>query len=381
MLSFGLDHRSTFKSSAFFAAPPNCFSTMPAYRFKPVPVPDNSVWQGKYFHLTYKSFITITMFLAMVASTTSMPIVAWSYAHELGAGGVGDDEDEDEYEHSHFAIIFLNKIKIIGSRKFDIIKVSDDGTDATSYHPHILPKLTIGQMETIFLHYHVGRKYSPEEGKVVYKKPVRTENYIAPFFEFLRANINEVIEAPSLLEACVAGEVRPRSVLDIQALRNEAQMTAAATFKHLFSRDSFLKIGPDSYGALHIWGGSGLGKTKWACAQFHNPLLIKPFNKVGSLEAIGKKFNAEIHDGIVLDEADLTFMTREQVIAFLDVDEPCDLGVRYKTVSLPAGVKKIFVSNPAPRGLYPSDPFGAIERRLDVLHITSRTFTDGRFEE
>ena len=73
-------------------------------------------------------------------------------------------------------------------------------------------------------------------------------------------------------------------------------------------------------------------------------------------------------------ECDLTFMSRQQVIAFLDIDESCDMDVRYKSISLPAGLKKILISNPSPEALYPSDPHGAIARRLHTLHITSPTY-------
>ena len=342
---------------------------MPSYNFNPIRIPDNSVWRGKMFHFTYPSFISISTFLAKVSRITSIQVVAWSYAHEYGT-----DEDGEPYEHSHFAIIFAVPIKIHGSRKFDLVVMSDDGTDATTYHPHILPKLTTGAMEAIFKHYHAGRKYDSKAGKIVFKAPVRNESKIHPDFEFCREVISEVIEAPSLIEACVVGSVRPRNVTDIKLLREDASATAANTFHHKYPRDSFCKFGPTDYGALHIHGGTNLGKTKWALAQFKNPLLIKPFDQVGSLEAIGKKFNPQLHDGIVLDEADLRFMTRQQCIALLDIDESCELNVRYKSMSLPAGVKKILVSNPPPDGLYPPDPHGAISRRVKTLLISAPTY-------
>jgi hypothetical protein len=67
-------------------------------------------------------------------------------------------------------------------------------------------------------------------------------------------------------------------------------------------------------------------------------------------------------------------MSRQQVIALFDLDEPATLDVRYKSFSLPAGVRKILISNPAPDGLLPDDPHGAIARRFTPLRITEPTW-------
>ena len=52
--------------------------------------------------------------------------------------------------------------------------------------------------------------------------------------------------------------------MDIKMLRDEATSTAANTFNHVFPRDSFLKLGPDTFGALLIYGGTNLGKSVFA---------------------------------------------------------------------------------------------------------------------
>ena len=76
----------------------------------------------------------------------------------------------------------------------------------------------------------------------------------------------------------------------------------------------------------------------------------------------------------MLDEANLSFLSRQQVIALFDPDEDCTLDVRFKSFTLPAGVKKILVSNEAPAQLYPPDPHGAIARRFIALPITAPTY-------
>ena len=102
------------------------------------------------------------------------------------------------------------------------------------------------------------------------------------------------------------GEVRPRNVSDIRALRDESA-ARSKRFKHLFDLATFKVLPLPAWHFLHIHGGTGLGKTKWAVAQFKNPCVIKPFNSVGCVEMLLRKFDACIHDGIVLDEADFRF--------------------------------------------------------------------------
>ena len=81
-----------------------------------------------------------------------------------------------------------------------------------------------------------------------------------------------------------------------------------------------------------------------------------------------------VHDLLVLDEADLRFMTRETAIGFLDFDEDCTLSVRFTSFTLSAGVRKILISNPEAKTLYPEDKSGAIDRRLTVRHVTHRLY-------
>ena len=108
-------------------------------------------------------------------------------------------------------------------------------------------------------------------------------------------------------------------------------------------------------------------------AQAKNPLFVKPFDSVGQLEKL-KNFDPKVHDMIICDEADLRFLTRQQAIAFADFDEDCTITVRFTSVDIPKGTKKIIISNPSPEQLWPHDPSGAIMRRIQPLHITTKTF-------
>ena len=178
--------------------------------------------------------------------------------------------------------------------------------------------------------------------------------------------------APSDFEGCVAGQVRVRTVADVKALR--AEFKQVKKFKHLYDASTFTLKEPPNWHVIHLHGGTGLGKTKWAVSRFRNPWVQKPFDSVGCLESLEKNFDPEQHDGIVLDEANLTFLSRQQVIALFDPDEDCTLDVRFKSFTLPAGVKKIVVSNEPPAQLYPPDPHGAIARRFMQCHVTVPTY-------
>lgn len=341
----------------------------------PIPVPDNFNWKGKYFHLTYSGWIPKNELLAMASSVTSTPLEGWSMVHEDTSEQREDGVRIVGYQHTHLGLIYKSKINIHGSRKFDIMLVDAAGA-ALVVHPNIVPKLSIGQMEVIFTDYHPGRKYDIAAGKKVYKKPVFHENHLPPLFEFHRAILDEVVMAPSLREACIVASVKPRSIADLKALRDES-VQLAKRVKTQYDPSTFKQFGPRQWDTLWVWGGTGLGKTKWAIAQFKAPCFVKPFDSIGCLENLAKSFDPDYHDGLVLDEADLSFMTRAQVIALFDMDEPCTLDVRYKSFTLPAGIKKILISNPSPiTNLLPPDPHGAIARRYQAVHVTAKTYLE-----
>lgn len=340
---------------------------------KPQRIEDGFVWRAKHYHLTYPGHHAPADLIRMVKQRTSVPLLGWSVAQEETNP---DGDDQEGYKHTHLALMFGSPLHLHGSRVFDFFSGFDGGLPV-QFHPHAQPKVTIAQMEQIFLHYHPGRKYDMTTGKMKFHKPVLHEYELPPQFDFTRKVMEEMVSAPSLFEACIAGTVRARSVSDVKALRDEHSDLSLKQFKHMYPKESFTLPPPAVLHALHVHGGSGLGKTKWAAAQFKNPCLIKPFDSVGCLEDLCKRFDPQFHDGIVLDEANLKFMSRQQVIALLDWDEPSTLDVRYKSFTIPAGVPKILISNPGPEEVFPHDPHGAIGRRLQLLHVSTPTWSAG----
>lgn len=327
---------------------------------------------GRNFLLTLKDALPKENVLASIRRATSVPIEGFAYSHEDTSKDLPNGVRQVGYIHTHFAVRFKSRIKIFGARKFDVYMGVDTSGSDVWVHPNI-QKLSTLHLEQCMTQYLAGRKYDVEKGATVYTEPLKYECELPPAFEFTRAMIEDMIEAPSLLEACVAGQVRPRSVSDVRALRDEAAQ-APKQFKHRFDKATFKILPvPPSWHFLHIHGGTGLGKTKWAVAQFKNPCVVKPFNSIGCVEVLLKKFDPAIHDGVVLDEADFKFMSVDTLKGFTDPDEDCTLTVRFKAEELPP-IRKIAVSNPSPQDLYPKDPSGAIARRVTTFQITARTY-------
>lgn len=336
--------------------------------FAPEPITDDDFsWRGKYFHLTFATFIPLEDMLCTVRRATSTPLLGYSLVHEQTEKLDDDGTQLTVYPHTHFAMMFRTAICLRGCRKFDVYIGIDE------YHPNVQRKLNVLSMEQLFLWYHVGHKKDIATGAWSYTAPIALTQLLPPDFEWTEQIINEVTNAPNLVAACVAGQVRPRSVSDVKTLREDTSGDSKR-FEHLYPRDSFTLQPPPNWVCLWVYGPSGLGKTKWALSLTENPCIIKPCDSIGCMEALARKFNPRSHDCIVFDEADLKFLTRQQVIGLADNDEDFEMDVRFKSFTIPKGTRKIFVSNPPWWHITPNDPYGAIARRLQVVHVTQHTF-------
>ena len=321
-------------------------------------IPDGFRWRHKNGHLTYKTFLPHEQLITHAKMITTTPLVGWSVVHET----------VDGYEHTHFGYLYLRPLDLTGARKFDIY------SNGNVIHPHMQPKVSACAMESLFNEYHMGRKYDVTTGKKMYTAPTAGPwQKLPPEFEWSREVMRDVVDAPTLQDATVLAGVRPRSVMDVQLLRRDSE-NAPKKFKHVFTLGSFkVPLLPLNWRTLHVYGPSGVGKTKMACALFNNPLVIKPFNAVGCIEVLAR-FNPNFHDGIVFDEVDLRAFSREQVIALVDFEEESVLSVRYTKILLPSGVRKIFISN-VPDVWPASDiAIGAIARRVTRFHATMKLF-------
>ena len=194
------------------------------------PTDDSFTHDGRVFHWTHSSLLELEDLLATTRQATSVPLIAWSfcqedtsYQHEDGHWVVG-------HKHTHFAGIFHSRINLKGARKFDVFLGVDTSGNAVYSHPNV-QKCSMSQMQTIMTKYHLGRKYDIKKGQETYKEPIKLEQKLPQQWAWTQAIIQEVVEAPDLISACVAADVKPRSVTDIRALRDEAAQLVGARLR------------------------------------------------------------------------------------------------------------------------------------------------------
>lgn len=122
--------------------------------------------------------------------------------------------------------------------------------------------------------------------------------------------------------------------------------------------------------ATLIYGASNLGKTQYALSHFERPLLVSHIDDL-------KQLNVD-NDGIVFDDMSFKHWPPESVIHLLDMELPRTINVRYGTITIPKGTKKIFTHN-NDNPYYEIDKIvdeqrDAIERRLNRVRVHNKLF-------
>lgn len=124
-------------------------------------------------------------------------------------------------------------------------------------------------------------------------------------------------------------------------------------------------------------GPTGIGKTQFALAHFAAPVLIR-------CQQDWNKFNKNTHDGIVLDDIAFRRWTPERIIHMLETETGVTQDIKYGSVHIPAGTKKIICIN-SMDVFWPSNiksyHLEACRRRMIVYEFDKPLFGDaGRSE-
>lgn len=123
-------------------------------------------------------------------------------------------------------------------------------------------------------------------------------------------------------------------------------------------------IASDTHRALWVLGKSGLGKTQLIKALLPNSLFVSHMDKL-------KMFDPAKHQYIVFDDMSFTHFPRTAQIHLLDIENTRDINVKFGMISIPAGVRRIFLSND---WIFNVDT--AIRRRLVIEVVKHQLFKD-----
>lgn len=113
-------------------------------------------------------------------------------------------------------------------------------------------------------------------------------------------------------------------------------------------------------GSTAVIGPSGCGKSTWAKSVAPKPALW-----VSHMDDLCK-YRVGHHQSIIFDDMDFKHMPRVAQIHITDQTDVRSLHVRYRTVTIPAGVTKIFTGN---EKMFSDDE--AINRRVHYINIIS----------
>jgi len=294
----------------------------------------NFRFRANAVHLTYKGHIDFEheLFKKWREDTLWFSIV-----HE-------NSDPENPYEHTHAAFKWKKSKDSANPRYFDI-----DGI-----HPNIQPVKTHDHEVNIW-------EYHGKEGSVArIKSDQGPGDYVT--------HIDRIRKAETLAEACTIAGVEIKSVSDVLHIRNDVPRDPKRVKR--FGREHFILQVPDDWRCLFIYGPTNTGKTQWAIAQFHNPLIISELDDLRS-------FDPATHDGIVFDDVNLSKFDRNMCIFITDWDEARQIKCRYRNARIPAHTRKIFTSNFSFETTFPPDEAGAIRRRISrIIHVDGPTFNE-----
>lgn len=122
--------------------------------------------------------------------------------------------------------------------------------------------------------------------------------------------------------------------------------------------------------SLLLSGRPNAGKTNFALDHFKYPLLVRHTEDL-------KRFNPRI-DGLVFDDLSFAKWSPQNVIHLVDCAEDSTINVKYGSVTLPAGMPRIFTCNRSFDEWVPSecsaDEKEAIRRRVIVLNVQANLY-------
>ncbi len=162
-------------------------------------------------------------------------------------------------------------------------------------------------------------------------------------FVITKETVMAIMNAPSLFEAMQIAGIMPKTMHDIKLLRDDQDKQREKAKKNrvcksLYKVSQFNKPLFEDFKCIFLGGLSGTGKTQFSLAHFKNPLLVSNWDDL-------RKFDPDFNDGIVLDDIDLSRLTKSELINLTDWEVDRTIKCRYSNAEIPAKTRKIFTSN------------------------------------
>lgn len=126
-------------------------------------------------------------------------------------------------------------------------------------------------------------------------------------------------------------------------------------------------------GLAHVFvGPTNIGKTNYALSHFKNPVHIKGIQNFGRISS-----NAEICDGIVIDDVSLCNFSAHEVLGIVDLAYENNINIKYSIGYLPAFCPRIICMNSLvyliPKKSTP-ELTEAIYRRIKIHNFTDKLY-------
>lgn len=251
---------------------------------------------------------------------------------------------EIAYDHTHVAFHAYRKIDSSNQRKFDY-----DGV-----HPHIKVIRSNEQARHVWGYHEKApvKSWRSEENPCLSKS----------FYQ-------DIIDAPSLVDAIKASGVEVKSVQDVKTIRGDRSQDQVIPSLEVYYKWNY--VAPP-FRCLYVQGSTGIGKTRWSLAQFEQPLLVSHLEDL-------KGFKSHYHDGIVFDDISINHLAPTVAIHLLDWELPRTIKVLYGSINIPAKVRKIWTSNCAFSSTMPhcnDETFAALYRRVTVFMVPGKMYDE-----
>ncbi len=301
--------------------------------------------QSQCVHLTYKGHLDVDLWKAHFYPKHGDPKL-FSFVHE-------SSDKEVAYDHTHVCVEWIKNFDSTNARVYDF----DD------IHPHIQKVISLKHKKTIVVVYHWKAPRGPIDHGDDFKDKDRfaPEQFGCDPWRLEESQWQIAEEAPTLKLACQALGIHPKTLAEVEKVRQEFnKMSVFATPAEGVDTSQFKNLEWPKRKALVLRGPSGIGKTQWAIAQFHNPIMIEDLD---DLKNIPKEC-----DGLVFDEIQFDMLSKAKKIALTDWEMARTVRIRHTLGRIPRHVPKIFCCN-AHEHTFGLDSHASVLRRIVTIDV------------